>query len=39
VIEVSAVVRSKATGLLCTEIDLQPVGRQTLAAADRVAAT
>ena len=27
------------TGLLCTEIGLQPVGREMLAAADRVAET
>jgi streptomycin 6-kinase len=30
------VVERVSTGLLCTEIDLQPVGRQMLAAADRV---
>lgn len=32
------VVERVSTGLLCTEIDLQPVGRQMLAVADRVAA-
>lgn len=31
------VVERVATGLLCTEIDLQPVGRQMLAVADRLA--
>lgn len=31
------VVERVSTGLLCTQIDLQPVGRQMLAAADRVA--
>ena len=31
------VVERVSTGLLCTEIDLQPVGRQMLAVADRVA--
>jgi len=31
------VVERVSTGLLCTEIDLQPVGRQLLAVADRVA--
>lgn len=32
------VVERVSTGLLCTEIDLQPVGHQMLAVADRVAA-
>ena len=32
------VVERVSTGLLCTESDLQPVGRQMLAAADRIAA-
>ena len=31
------VVERVSTGLLCTRIDLQPVGRQMLAAADRIA--
>src|SRR5262249_62163721 len=31
------VVERVSTGLLCTKIELQPVGRQMLAAADRVA--
>ena len=31
------VVERVSTGLLCTDIDLQPVGRQMLAAADRLA--
>jgi hypothetical protein len=32
------VVERVATGLVCTTIDLQPVGRQMLEAADRVSA-
>ena len=28
-----------STGLLCTAVELQPVGREMLAAADRVAAS
>ena len=32
------VVERVSTGLVCTQIDLQPVGRQMLAAADRVSA-
>jgi streptomycin 6-kinase len=33
------VVERVSTGLVCTTIDLQPTGRQMLAAADRIAAT
>lgn len=31
------VVERVSTGLLCTKVDLQPIGRQMLIAADRVA--
>jgi streptomycin 6-kinase len=32
----AGVVERVSTGLLCTQIDLQPAGREMLAAADRV---
>jgi streptomycin 6-kinase len=34
----SGVIERVSTGLLCTRIDLQPVGREMLAVAERAAA-